>query len=78
MGKILDKAIRIGNEKTWEEFARNHPEILVFFYKGKVVDVEKFSKQIDYFTIHYVNGFVDSILYEYNGELYNFPTKQNV
>ena len=77
MGKITKKAIRLGNEynneKTWEEFARNHPEVNVFFYKENVIDVDPFSNKIKNFTIHRVNGFVESIIYEYDGKLVEFP-----
>lgn len=77
MGKVTEKAIRLGNEfnneKSWKEFARNHPEVLVFFDKEKIVDVVPYFNNVQSFTIHCINGFVESILYEYDGKIIHFP-----
>lgn len=77
MSKVTDKAIRLGNEynseKTWEEFAKKHPEVLVFFYKDYVVDVVPVLPSVKNFSIHCANGLVQSILYEYDGKLIEFP-----
>lgn len=77
MGKVTEKAIRLGNEynseKTWEEFARKHPEVLVWFYNDSVIDVVPITSDVQHFTIHCVDGLVQSIFYEYDGKLIEFP-----
>ena len=81
MGRVMEKAIRLGNElnqeKTWKEFARNHPEIQVFYSKNEemVTDVDPFFPGVKIIYIDYKKGFVQSILYEYDGKIFRFPTE---
>lgn len=73
--KVLEKAVRIldNNEKTWEEFQDNHPEIIVLCnVKGDVVDVD-FSSKVTSPTIHKINGIVESINFCFNNRHYVFP-----
>ena len=73
MGKITDQAIRIGHEKNWQEFAKFHPEIEIFFDGETPIDVEFRSSKIDEKHFQIINGVLDCIQYIYEGELIKYP-----
>ena len=74
MGKVMDKAIRIGHEKDWHEFAKFHPEIMIFFDNDNIaIDAEFISSKISNATIHIVDGKLESVFYIFDGYLVEYP-----
>lgn len=73
MGRITDQAIRIGHEKSWKEFARFHPEILILFDGEIPVDIRIYSSEVT--DVHYqiIDGVLDCVQYIYKGELIKYP-----
>ena len=82
MGKALEGAIRDidfedrvyrNEEKTWEEFQKHHPEIMIFYNKkNQVVDID-FPPNIDSSYIEKKNGVVVNVWFHYKGHSYSFP-----